>query len=77
MWTIIYVIIVVINIAIIINDFYRAKKGPTEKERARLEKKHGHTLTNQDMKSYKSSQIVAGVSRVVVLDILIGIAIWR
>lgn len=47
MWTIIYVIIVVINIAIIINDFYRAKKGPTEKERARLEKKHGHTLRSR------------------------------
>lgn len=70
-WEIFYAIVVVIDVVSIVNSFYRAKSGPTEKQVAKMEKNYGRTLTDEDIKNYKSTQKIGGIACATVLFVLV------
>lgn len=70
-WEIFYTIVVVIDVVSIVNSFYRAKNGPTDKQRAKMEKNYGRELTDEDIKSYKSAQKIGGIACASVLFVLV------
>lgn len=59
-------IVIIIIIVAIINSFYRAKNGPNKRQRNKIERKQGNTLTEEDIKFYKLDKLIGGVDLICV-----------
>lgn len=70
-WEIFYIIVVIVDVVSIGNSLYRSKNGPTEKQRIKMEKNYGRSLTEEDINNYNKTQKIGGIACASVLFVLI------